>query len=150
MMKRILTTTMVAAMALAACGSDDNADDSTPATGSGCADITGNYDVKVTPLSGDCPPGDGKNVTVTITRSAGALSVAIPGIEGGCPAELNATSCKFTALCKVVLDGQQAALFNYDYTFTGTSFNGTIAGSLSPPVADPACQATARHQGKRI
>lgn len=141
------------ALGMMACSSSDDdggSSGATPEKGSGCADITGNYDVKVTPVSGDCPPGDGKNVTVTITTVNGKLNVAVPGVEGGCPADLNTSTCRFTALCKVVSNGQNVALFNYDYTFSGTSFQGSVTGSLSPPIQDPACQATAKHAGTRI
>lgn len=142
------TWLLVGTLALAACGSDD--DDGgptrTPDVGSGCGDVRGNYSVKVSKLSGDCPAGDGAPVTLAITTFNGALNVAIPGIEGGCPADMNQETCRLTAACKV----GDYALFNLDYTFQGTTLTGTIAGSLSPPAADPACNITSRHEGTRL
>lgn len=139
-------TGVAIALILVACS---NSDEDSPAAG--CADVAGNYNIKVTPLSGDCPPGDGKDVQITITREGGSYGIATSVTEGACPAELNASTCKLTATCKVT-DGNGAtvATINHDYTFSGSTFTGTVTGSLRPPIADPACTAVARHEGTRL
>lgn len=147
---RILVAIIAAAIAVA-CSSETETTTTTPTNGSGCTDITGNYSVTVTQLSGTCAGGGQNPITLTIASVNGALNVAIPGVDGGCPADLNASTCRLSALCKITAtNGALAATLNVDYTFTGTTFTGTLAGSLEPPISDPACQETVRHDGKRI
>lgn len=116
-------------------------------------DVTGNYKVKTHRLSGDCPnSGEDGEITVTVSRDNGTLLVAFPGVEGGCPADLNASTCKLTALCKIFDTKTNATLatFNVDYTFNEPQLSGTLAGAINPPLAATACTANASHNGTKL
>ncbi len=146
-MKQAAFVCAVAAI-LVACSSE-----STGTTETGCKDITGNYDVTATRLTGSCPKGNDTpdKITVTITSVSGKPNIAFPGIEGGCPGELNPATCKFTALCKITdKAGNQLLQYNVDYTFSGPKVTGTFAGVQYPPVVAQQCDATAKHEGTRL
>lgn len=145
-MRRILCVGLSGAMALA-CSSE-----STGAAPGGCADVTGNWSVQVARIGGSCPPtGDG-DATVTISKGDEGYGIVLPGIEGICPAELDATTCKLTALCKIVdtKSGSNLATYNLSYTFSGNTFTGSLAGTLSPPIVTEACDANVKHDGTRL
>lgn len=123
--------------------------------GSGCADISGNYDVKYERVSGSCDPKvDGAlRATLSFSKDAdGAWSVVIPGLEGGCPGSLDASSCKFVANCKAMskTDGSTLATYSVDYKFTGTTIAGSSITALLPPTATPACDVTYKETGTKL
>lgn len=120
--------------------------------GGGCADVTGNYEVAVTKVSGSCGEGDNK-ASLTIGRDDSGLYILLPGVEGGCPASLDAATCKFQAECKIVNAKNPSdtwATYNVTYTFSGSKFSGSLVGALGPPIVTTACDSTVKHEGTRL
>ncbi len=107
-MRRLIGPVVVAAAVLGACASEE------PAS---CADLSGNWAVTSTRLSGTCDPkldGDGHS-TLSIRRAAdGSYSVIFQGIEGECAARVDA-SCKLTTNCELKKDGKLVATVSLDY-----------------------------------
>jgi hypothetical protein len=150
-MKRVIAAFVVVS-GLVACASET--------TGSGedlgpisCTDITGNYSVTATRNGGTCPSPDKPTTTasITISKNGDALSIFLPGINGGCDGTLDTASCRFQAQCIVTSNGQTAITYNVDYTFHGTKFTGSLVGAAEAGVLDSkACTANAKHDGSRI
>lgn len=148
-MQRVFVAAVGAAV-LVACSSDTS--DSKAET---CADISGNYSVKSSRVSGSCDPkldGDGTS-TISFAKAAdGTWNVVIPAIEGGCPGTLDTTSCKFIANCKATAKDTGATLITYslDYTFSARSFSGSAAVSASPPAVPTLCTITYSETGNHL
>lgn len=145
----------VLGMGLLACSNDDDKGDDEG--GGGCADVSGNYDVTVTRVSGTCPQAeaDGTNkASITIGSDDAGLYVLLPGIEGGCPATLDATTCRFKAECKIVDKADTSitlVTYNLDYTFSGKRLSGSLVGGAAAGVLAPdACDSTVKHEGTRL
>jgi hypothetical protein len=127
---------------------------STEGTGGGCADITGNYTVTSVRQSGTCDPAlDPQNATtVTFTRSGDGWLVALPGIEEGCPGQLDAGTCRFTTVCKLYAKATGATIstLSIDYTFSGPTLAGSSVSGVLPPAVPKACDVTYRENGKKL
>ena len=149
-----MTRRVVVGVAMLAVACASSSTGSGPPAETGCKDITGIYDVTATRVSGSCPRGDDvpDKVTVTIATTGGKPTVALPGIEGGCPGELDASTCKFTAFCKIfdTKTNKDLVLYNVDYTFAGKTLSGTIVGVQFPPLVAAQCDAVAKHEGTRL
>ena len=117
----------------------------------GCDDITGNYNVKVTRLGGDCPEGGDGTASITIAEEAEGLYVVLPGISGGCKGTLNADSCRFQAQCEIFENGAKVVTYNVDYTFAGKQLSGSLVGAAAAGVLQAeACTSTVKHEGSRL
>lgn len=120
----------------------------------GCTDISGNYSVTATRASGTCDVAlDPKSAsTVTFTRAGEGWSVAMPGIEDGCPGELNASTCRFTSVCKLYAKatGATLATLSIDYTFDGPKLSGSSVSGLVPPAVAQNCDVTYRETGTKL
>lgn len=123
-------------------------------TGASCADIAGNYTVKGERIGGDCPEpanADDQDTVSVVKGSDGRWSFAVPGVTGGCPGTLDASSCRFIANCEINAgNGQNVATFTLDYTFNGKTFTGTSVGGFKPPAVPAACRVTYRESGTRL
>ncbi len=141
---------MAIGFVVAACSG--SSEDSDGEAGGGCDDITGNYDVLVTRLSGDCP-GSKTGTTkasITIGNQGTSLAVFLPGLNGGCEGSLAAGTCRFQAQC-VVTQGSQSVMYNVDYTFSGRTFTGSFVAAATEGVfSDGPCKATVKHEGTRL
>lgn len=146
-MRRIEAFLVVVFLAGTACSSKDEAV-------SACADISGNYKVIFTRLSGTCDPSiDGTGAgTTSISRSGDGWQIVIPAIPGGCPATLDPSSCHFISNCQLLaLDGgAPLGGANLDYTFSSGSFKGTTSDAFLPPIVVSACQVTYEESGTKL
>lgn len=135
-------------VAVSACASETKGSDA-----SACADVTGNYSVAVERVSGTCDPAlDPKTASVSVTKAGdGSYVLVAPGIEGGCPGELNEASCKITANC-TLFDKDRATLgtFTVDYTFSAKGYTGSTVSGLKPPAVASACDVTYRETGTKL
>lgn len=143
---RIATVVGLGSLLILGCSADAD-DDSGP---KGCADISGNYDVKVAKVGGTCPSGGSNSVSLSIVKKGDGYSVYLPGIDGGCPGELDAATCKYTALCEISTGGSVVASYNLSYTFDGNAFSGSLVGTAGPPIFQEACDSSVKHDGTRI
>lgn len=118
--------------------------------GGGCAEITGNYSVMVTNTGGNC--GEGTSETsITIGNDGSGFYVLVPGLEGACPANLDESSCRFTANCKVsdkADPNKTIATYSMDYTFSGATFSGSLVGAITS--GPDACESQVTHEGTRL
>lgn len=122
--------------------------------GSGCpGDIGGNYQVESVRISGDCTiPNESQPVTVGMARGeAGSWVMILPGVSGGCPGQLDTSTCKWTSVCE--LQGQDGTMLgnaNMDLTFSTTGYSGTSVSGLRPPAVPMACSVTYRESAKKL
>lgn len=132
------------------------ADDEVTGTGSGgCADITGNWNVKSETVTDTCPPGTGSGsaagTNVTIQRQGdGSYIVQFPGVTGGCPGSLDAASCKFISTCEVTSEGTRVLAGNIEWTFAGRTLSGTEILRAFPPAVPNSCEGSYRDTGSKL
>lgn len=147
MMKRVGWSLL--GIVVSACSSET----SDTAAESPCADIAGNYSVTTSRVSGTCDSSlDKTTSTLGVTKGAdGTYTLIFPGLEGGCAATLDATSCKLTAPCSAkAADGTTVATANLDYTFTKKGYTGSSAFGIRPPSVTTACDVTYRETGTKL
>ncbi len=140
-------TTVITSLALAApaCGSD-------PADSPACPDVSGNYTVRSTRLSGSCDlavDGDGEN-SITIQKSGADYSVLVSGASTGCPAKMDAATCKLTSSCQFGSGGVASATVSVEYTFAGGKFSGSQVSTLAPPSVPQRCDVNYRDEGTKL
>ncbi len=117
--------------------------------GGGCADISGNYTVKESKVSGTCDISDSDASSFTFGTDTDGPFVNLPGFEGNCPGSLDASTCRFTAECKFFdLNDKSKTLatFNVDYTFSGKTFSGSMAVGSTVK----SCTANIKDTGTRL
>lgn len=115
--------------------------------------MTGNYTVTAERVSGNCDPSlDPKDpVSFSIATEDGKPIAKLPGLPGGCPLELNRSTCKATGQCEISdKDGAVIGTVAIDWTFSATGYTGTSASGLRPPAVTSTCQVTYRETGKRL
>jgi len=137
---------------MVACSS--NSDETGSSSGSGaCPDISGNYSVTSTRVSGSCDAAIDSAGATSVTFAKGddgAWNIVLPGIEGGCPGTLSST-CKFVATCKATdKSGTTIATYNIDYTFSGTGLHGSSAAAIMPPLVAKGCNVTYSDKGSKL
>lgn len=141
---------VVLSVGLMACTSSTDGDDG------GCADVTGNYKVTTTKESGDCTTGvvGGKGEsTFAITKTDTDFTIVIPNVEGGCPATLDAATCRFKSECRFfdkTNPDKTIGTLTVDYTFSGPKVSGSLVLGMSPPAHSPACTEAETHDGARL
>src|SRR5688572_9329603 len=87
---------------------------------SACADIAGNYSITVERVSGTCDPSlDPKTASGSLTKDGEGYLVVLPAVAGGCPATLDASTCKLASACDLKgQDGSVVGTISMSYTFT--------------------------------
>jgi hypothetical protein len=121
--------------------------------GSACPDISGNYSVQVERVSGSCDVSiDRPTSTLGVTKNAdGTFTLIFPGLEGGCPATLDAASCRITVACAARgADGSTIATSNLDYVFSSKGYTGSSATGILPPAVPSGCDVTYRETGTKL
>lgn len=118
---------------------------------SGCTDISGNYKVESTRLSGSCPPDPEGGYTASVIRAEDGWVITYPGIENGCPGTLDST-CKFTSTCKLTNKetGETMATLSYEHRFSGRGFEGTSVTGIMHPFVEGGCTANYRDTGTKL
>lgn len=142
-MKRLVAAA-ISSVVFVACAADD---------GPECENIGGNWTVRSERTTGTCDIATFGNQTISVTmrRDSGRWEVVLPGIEGGCPGELDPNTCRFTTTCDLLdRESRRLATSNIEWVFDGNSLTGSTISRVFNPAVVRDCLVDYRDNGTKL
>lgn len=139
----------VAGLLAVACSSSDK--------GPSCDYLPGSWRVNSVRFDGDCDQSKfgSQQLAVSIrARGNGVYEILIPGVTGGCPADLDRSTCHLSSTCDAT-DSMGAKLSSsvIDWDVDGATFTGTTLVRVQPNATigvTASCAANYRDKGTKL
>lgn len=118
-----------------------------------CPDITGNYTVQSTRVSGTCDASLDSQGTLAFAlkkEDDGSYTASVAGVVGFCPTTFDDKTCRLIANCTIQqTNGKVTGTVSADYTFTASGFTGSSIQEVENIIPSP-CSANYDQTGTKL